>query len=232
MTSSPTRTRTYGQYCGFARALEIVGERWALLVVRDLVLGPKRFTELQRGLPKMPQSILSARLNELEQSGVVRRRVLPSLDAGVTYELTEYGSELDQIVLLLGLWGARSLTRPHPEEVFTLDTAILSLYTTFQEEAADGVQVNFEVRYPGMTVHALVDGGALKVAEGSHPDADLIIEPVGPYLVDLLTGQLSAGEAVASGKVLIQGEAEHLELFSRLFRIPPAPEPSTGTVIS
>jgi DNA-binding HxlR family transcriptional regulator len=103
-------TRTYGQFCGLARALEMVGERWSLLVVRDLVLGPKRFTELQRGLPKIPVSILSSRLNELERSGVVRRRMLSELDAAVVYELTEYGGELDQIVPQLGLWSTRSST--------------------------------------------------------------------------------------------------------------------------
>jgi DNA-binding HxlR family transcriptional regulator len=222
-------TRTYGQFCGLARALEIIGERWSMLVVRDLVLGPKRFTELQQGLPKIPPSMLSARLNELEQHGVVRRRVLAQLDAGVVYELTEYGSELDQIVLDLGLWGARSLGYPSPGDVFTMDSAILSLYTVFQADAALGVQLNFELRHGGdMTVHALIENGAIKVAEGSHPDADLVIEPQGTALIDLFTGQLSASEAIRSGKIRIEGEPARLELFTRLFRIPAAPERSVG----
>src|SRR3954453_3622910 len=106
----PTSARTYGKFCGLARALEIVGERGWLPVVRDLMLGAKRFNDLQRTLPRIPVSILTSRLNELEEFGVIRRRVLSQLDAGVVYELTEYGSELDQIVLNLGLWGARSLT--------------------------------------------------------------------------------------------------------------------------
>src|ERR1700756_4789854 len=113
--------RTYGQFCGLARALELVGERWSLLVVRDLILGPKRFTDLREGLPRIPVSILSARLNELEESGVIRRRVLPKLDAAVVYELTEYGSELEQVLLQLGLWGARSLGDPAAGDVFGLD---------------------------------------------------------------------------------------------------------------
>ena len=82
--------RTYGQYCGIARALEIVGERWALLVVRDLLLGPRRFTDLQRGLGKVPTNVLSSRLKELEESGVIRRRALPRPASGVAYELTDY----------------------------------------------------------------------------------------------------------------------------------------------
>ena len=229
----PTSARTYGQFCGLARALEIIGERWSLLVVRDLVLGPKRFTDLQRTLPRIPASILTSRLNELEASGVVRRRVLPQLDAGVVYELTEYGCELDHIVLDLGLWGARSLTYPRPDDVFTLDTAIISLYTTFQEEAADGVHVDFELRHLGgqLVVHAMVENGALKAAAGALPAPDLVIEPDGPALLDLLNGNLTAKDAVAKGRVRIEGEPAHLELFTKLFHIPPAPERAGGLAL-
>ncbi|MFD6067231.1 MULTISPECIES: winged helix-turn-helix transcriptional regulator [Amycolatopsis] len=224
--------RTYGQFCGLARALEIIGERWSLLIVRDLVLGPKRFTELQAGLPKIPPSTLSARLNELEQSGVLRRRLLPQLDAAVVYELTEYGSELDQIVLDLGLWGARSLGQPSAEDVFTLDSAILSLYTTFRSEKAKGVQVTYELRYPGeMILHAIVEDGALKVAEGAHPGADAVIEPLGPFIKDLLTGDLTAADATRTGKIRLEGAFEYLELFAELFHIPAAPKVTEGIVV-
>src|SRR5919108_590047 len=108
------RTRTYSQYCGLACALELIGERWALLIVRDLLLGPKRFTDLRRGLPRIPTNILSARLKELEASGVVQRRLLPRPQGSVVYELTDYGRELDDVVLRLDLWGARSLGHPQP----------------------------------------------------------------------------------------------------------------------
>jgi DNA-binding HxlR family transcriptional regulator len=87
-------TRVYGQYCGFARALELIGERWALLVIRDLLVGPKRFSDLQRGLPKIPSNVLTARLKELEEAGIVRRRAQALPAGGVVYELTEDGREL------------------------------------------------------------------------------------------------------------------------------------------
>jgi DNA-binding HxlR family transcriptional regulator len=224
------RMRTYGQFCGLARALELVGERWSLLIVRDLILGPKRYTELQAGLPKIPPSMLSARLNEMEETGVIRRRIRPDLDAGVVYELTEYGGELDHILLDLGLWGARSLSHPGPDDIFTLDAAILSLYTTFQSDAAAGVQVNYEIRHHDtMILHALIDDGALKVAEGHYPDADLIIKTEeGPALLDVIGGHVSAAEAVRSGKVWIDGDLADLELFGRLFRIAAAPEAGEG----
>ncbi|MCR6483537.1 winged helix-turn-helix transcriptional regulator [Amycolatopsis sp. OK19-0408] len=227
------RTRTYGQFCGLARAMELIGERWALLIVRDLVLGPKRYTELQAGLPRIPASVLSARLNEMETAGVIRRRVRPDLDAGLVYELTEYGGELDRILLDLGLWGARSLSHPGPDDVFSLDAAILSLYTTFRSDAAAGVKVTYEIQYHAkMIVHAMVDNGTLKVSEGRHADADLIIRcGAGPALLDVIGGQVSPAEAVRSGRISLEGDARDLDLFASLFRLTTAPEPQVGIVV-
>ncbi|RSN63589.1 transcriptional regulator [Amycolatopsis sp. WAC 04182] len=223
--------RTYGQFCGLARALEIIGERWSLLVIRDLVLGPKRFDELQHGLPKIPMSILSTRLNELERHGVVQRRVLSQLDAGVVYELTEYGNDLDQIVLQLGLWGARSLGDPTADDLFTLDSAVLSLYTTFQPDAARGVHCAFEMHYGGeMVIHAVVEDGALTAGEGPHPDPDLVIEPRGPVMLKLLNGEMDAASALTSGAVAVKGDPDKLELFTRMFHIPSAPTKTEGLV--
>ncbi|RZQ61142.1 winged helix-turn-helix transcriptional regulator [Amycolatopsis suaedae] len=224
--------RTYGQFCGLARAMEIIGERWSLLVIRDLVLGPKRFTDLQRGLPKIARSILSARLNELEEAGVVRRRVLPDLDAAVVYELTEYGSELDRILLQLGLWGARSLGEPAADDVFTPDAAILSLYTTFRPEAALGTALTVEIRHSAeLIVHARIDNGAIKADRGPCADADLVIKPRGMAMLLLLNGGLSAAEALAGGHVGIEGPAQHLETFTRLFHIAAAPARPEGLVV-
>ncbi|WIX84538.1 helix-turn-helix domain-containing protein [Amycolatopsis sp. DG1A-15b] len=228
-----THTRAYGQFCGLARALEIVGERWSLLVVRDLVLGPKRYDELQAGLPKIPSSILSARLNELEAAGVVRRRVRGELNAGVVYELTQYGSELDQVLLDLGLWGARSLHQPKPGDILTLDSAILSLYTTFRPEVAEGVQVTYEIRYGDqMIVHALVEDGVAKVGEGRLSGADLIIKADhAAALLDLMSGTVTAADAVRGGRLAIEGEVADLQLFAQLFHVPAAPEPPAGIVV-
>src|SRR5581483_3020027 len=114
--------RSYGQFCGFARAVEVVGERWSLLVLRDLFVGPKRFTDLHRGLPGIPTNILSARLKELEAAGVVQRRLLPRPNGAVVYELTEYGKELEGVVIGLGRWGAKSLDTPREGETVTVDS--------------------------------------------------------------------------------------------------------------
>ena len=95
--------RSYGQYCGVTNAVELVGERWAMLIVRDLLVGPRRYTDLKQGLPRIPTNILSTRLKELQDAGVVRR--VPLMNCGLVYELTPYGRELEDIVLALGRWG-------------------------------------------------------------------------------------------------------------------------------
>jgi DNA-binding HxlR family transcriptional regulator len=215
-------SRSYGQFCGFARALELVGERWALLVVRDLVLGPKRFTDLRRGLPRIPTNILSARLKELEDAGVLRRRVLPRPAAGVVYELTRYGQELEDIVLRLGLWGARSLGEPRPDDIVTTDSLILALRATFLPEAAAELQAGYQLNLGDIVVHARIDHGRLEVGEGPLARADLIIE-TGPAIRALLAGELSPGEAVQSGSVRLTGDPDLLMRFVEAFHIPPAP---------
>lgn len=220
--------RTYGQFCGLARAMEMVGERWGMLVVRDLLLGPKRFTDLQEGLPRIPTSILAARLNELEEAGVVCRRVLPDLDAAIVYELTEYGRELETIVLRLALWGARTLDKPAAGELFTIDAAILSLHTTFRPEHAEGVRAVFQLQYgSGIVLHAVVDDGTLQVREGACADADLVIRPSGP-MKPIMAGEVTAREALDRGMVGVTGDPALLELFQTMFRIPAAPQPVEG----
>src|SRR6478736_1442629 len=159
MESVPTRA--YHQYCGIARALELVGERWAMLVVRDLILGPKRFTELRHGLPRIPSNILSARLKELEESGIVRRRILPRPASGVVYELTPYGAELEEALLRFGRWGAKSLGDPQPDDVVTGDSLVLALRATFEPDAARDMDVCYELSVGPVVIHAAVRDGAL-----------------------------------------------------------------------
>lgn len=215
-------SREYGQYCGLARALELVGERWALLVVRDLLLGPKRFTDLHRGLPRIPTNVLSARLKELEETGVVRRRILPRPASAVVYELTDYGHELEEILLRLGRWGARSLGEPGPEDIVTVDSLRLALQATFQPEAARYLQVSFEVRVGPIVVHARVDDGTLETGEGPLPDADLVVE-TGPAFKALLAAEISPTEAIDNGSVRLAGPPDLLARFVEIFQIPPRP---------
>jgi DNA-binding HxlR family transcriptional regulator len=216
------KSRAYGQYCGFARALEVVGERWALLVVRDLLVGPKRFTDLLRGLPGIPSNVLTARLKELESAGVAQRRVVPRPSRAVVYELTEYGMELEAVVIELGRWGAKNLGDPRPDETITVDSLITALRTTFHPEAARGFRAGYELRVGEMVLHARVDDGRVQVAEGSLPDADLAIA-AGPGIRALMAGEVSPADAIENGIVRVAGDSKLLARFAEIFRIEPMP---------
>ncbi len=210
--------REYGQFCGLVRALEIVGERWALLIVRDLLVSPKRFTDLRQGLPRIPTNILATRLKELEQSGIVQRRVLPRPAGSVVYALTEYGQELEEVVLRLGRWGARSLTEPGPEDIVTVDSMIMAMRSTFRPEASQALEAGYELRLGPVVLGVRVDRGRLEVKEGTLPGADLVIE-TGPAIKALMAGELTPAEAIDAGSVRLTGDARLLSRFVETFHI-------------
>jgi DNA-binding HxlR family transcriptional regulator len=215
-------TRTYAQYCGLACALELVGERWALLIVRDLLLGPKRFTDLHRGLPRIPSNVLSSRLRELEAAGIVCRRIQPLPSRWIVYELTESGRELEDIVLRLDLWGAKTMREPRPEDTLNADSLLLGLRAIFRPEAARGLKAGYELRLGELVAHARIDRGALDVGEGPLEDPDLVLETDFAFRA-VLTGELSPDEAVESGRLRLVGDRDLLEPFVEAFRIPPVP---------
>ena len=214
--------RSYGMFCGIARAFEILGSRWSVLIVRDLVLSPKRFGELRETMPGLTSADLTERLDELAGAGVVRCGGGGGDDA--VYELTDYGRDLEPILLQIGRWGARALGDPRPGDVFTLDMAIMALRATFRPEQARGVRASFEVWFGPMVVHARVDDGELTVEEGELPDADLVISS--PVLKHLMAEELSPTDALWLGLADTKGNPRLLSTFVQLFHIPPAPEPA------
>lgn len=210
--------RSYGQYCGFARALELVGERWALLIVRDLLVGPKRFSEIERGLPGIPTNILTARLNELEDSGLVRRRLLERPAKGVVYELTGDGRALEEPVMALGRWGAQRLGDPRTDETVTEDSIAMALRTTFRSEAARKARVTYLLRLGPIEVHARVRDGTLVVGRGPVEKPDLVIE-TGPAMRLLMAHEVTPAEAIKKRLVKITGDPKLLQRFVEIFRI-------------
>jgi DNA-binding HxlR family transcriptional regulator len=211
--------RAYGQYCGLARALELVGERWALLVIRDLLVGPRRFGELQRGLPKIPSNILTARLKELEESGLVRRRAQArESGGGVVYELTPEGRELEDAANALGRWGAKRLGEPRPEEIVTEDSMAMALRATFQPQNAAGDDIGFELRLGEIVVHAQVRGGTVTVGRGTLAAPDLVIDS-GPVIGALMAREITPKEALKRGVVRVRGKRALLDRFVELFAI-------------
>jgi DNA-binding HxlR family transcriptional regulator len=208
--------RPYGQYCGLARALEIIGERWSLLIVRDLLVGPKRFTDLQKGLPRLPVNVLFARLKELERAGVVIRRT--GTDEAIVYDLTKYGRELDDIALRLGRWGASSLGEPRPFDVITTDSMIMAMRTMFRPEAAGRLRADFVLDLGDFVIHTRVAGGQVQAGPGALADPDLVIET--RALKPLLAHEVTPADAVAAGSVRITGNPALLERFVEIFAIP------------
>ena len=211
-------TKTYGQYCGVARALELVGERWALLIVRDLLVGPKRYTDLRAGLPKIPTNVLATRLKELEQANLVVRRVQPRPSGAIVYELTQYGTDLEAVVLALGRWGARSLGELRPDEIITADILVMALRSTF----APGKQkAKYELHFGETVIHAIVDADDLTVDVGPL-DGAVVIEARAP-IAPLLTGAVDGAEALKTKLVSTTGDAKDLDRFAASFHIgPPA----------
>jgi DNA-binding HxlR family transcriptional regulator len=213
--------RSYGDACRFAYALDLVGERWALLVVRELLLGPKRFTDLRRGLPNASPNILSERLRELEAGGVVHRRKLPPPAASQVYELTEWGRELEPVVTKLGAWGARSPLPPEHQEIGA-DSIVLALRSLFDPDAAAGLEASYELRLGEERFRVDVAGGELGLGRGEVENPAVAIETDAPTMAGLLTGQLPLGAALESGAASLTGPKQEARRFFRLF---PMPEP-------
>ncbi len=214
--------RSYGEACRFAHALDVVGERWALLVIRELLLGPKRFTDLREGLPRASTNILVERLRELEEGGVIRRRKLPPPYGSNVYELTEWGRELEPIVTQLGAWGARSPFPPDFEEIRS-DSIVLALRSLFDAGAAAGLEASYELRLGGDRFAATVRDGELQLSRDSAGEYDGSIAAEPGILAAVLSGQLPLEEGISSGVVRTEGSKRGIERFLRLFPVPKSP---------
>ncbi|MBP5801613.1 winged helix-turn-helix transcriptional regulator [Microbacterium maritypicum] len=225
--------RSYGQYCGVTTAVELIGERWALLIVRDLLVGPRRYTDLRRGLPRIPTNILSTRLKELQEGGVVRR--VPLSNCGLVYELTPYGRSFEPIMLALGRWGFQAMGDPEPGDVITADSLTMALHTAFRADRA--VDAEYELHVGDVALRASVREGELRVAQiappappvgGSLPDAepDAVIV-AGPGIRRLIGGEVTPAEALAADIVaVVRGEASLLDSFAATFHIAASGVPS------
>jgi len=199
--------RSYAQYCGLARALDLVGERWTLLVVRDLALAPRRFTDLLAGLPGVGTSLLSERLRHLEDQGVVRRAVARRPASGVVYELTGDGHRLAQAMAPLATWGAARLD-PDAEAELRPEWVAYALQASFRPEAAAGMHDCYEFRLEGMVFWAVVDDGTLTVTQSKPGRADFTLTTDVPTLAQLGSGLISPRDAVTSGRARFRGDPE------------------------
>jgi DNA-binding HxlR family transcriptional regulator len=215
--------RHYDDPCGVARALDLIGERWALLVVRELLLGPKRFSDLSRGLPGMSQNVLSQRLRELEQAGIVRRvRLGPPASTG-GYELTETGAGLDQVLLAMARWGSRLPIGSAAD--LSVDALALALRTTFEPGAADGLCTVLALRISDDLLRAELDDGRFRISRVSAPEADTdaTLTSGVTTLRSLVFGGLPLATALANGDAQATGDLDATARFLRCF-----PRPGTA----
>ena len=206
-----------------ARALDRVGERWALLVVRELLLGPKRFTDLRAGLPQVGPDVLSARLRGLEEAGVVRRDKLPPPAAARVYGLTERGRELEPVVLALGRWGSAE-PLPPGDAVLSPDALMVALKTLFEPAAAGDGAARFELRLGEHRYRVRVEGGRLEVERGGAEPADPTVETDVATLAALLWHGRPLEEAQRAGDLRLTGSARAFARFLRLLPLAPAAE--------
>jgi DNA-binding HxlR family transcriptional regulator len=213
--------RKFDQYCPVAHALSLVGERWSLLIVRELLHGPKRYTDLSQGLPGIGTNILAARLKELEACGIVEKRTLPPPAASTVYELTEYGAELKEALYALARWGARTIGPPGPDDELYPEWGVNALPALFNAEAARDLTETYVLVVDGDTFTARVVDGALEPSTGAVEEADVVVETNMETFFALAAGELAPRAAVKSGRACVQGSLEALERCFQVLSLAP-----------
>ncbi len=209
--------RSYNQYCPLAHALDLVGERWTLLIIRNLFVGPKRFSDLLRGLPSLGTNILTARLKELEENGLIQSRFLPPPAASSVYELTPYGRSLQDVMVALALWGAQSLGTPKAGQVFSTEAIELMLYMLFMPAVTSNLSSIFEVKIEGEPFNGnfwvKVHDALIAVEQEAPGTPNLTLRTDLITLGSLATGHVSYKEAVAKDLLRLDGSEAEIARF-------------------
>ncbi|GGN43696.1 DNA-binding HxlR family transcriptional regulator [Actinoplanes campanulatus] len=213
--------RTYNQYCATARTLDIVGERWTLLLIRELLTGPKRFGDLQASLRGLGTGLLAARLKHLEREGLAHKIMLPPPARTPAYALTEAGEELGPPVLALARWGMKwAMGERRAEETFHPGWAVLGLRACFNAEAAAGLHAVYEFRIDDEPFHARVKDGTIEALHGPAQNPDATITTTTDAFLRMAYQGLTLTRAIESGAATASGDREALRRLAALFRLP------------
>lgn len=212
--------RRYDDACGTAHGLELIGERWALLVIRELLLGPKRFSDLKRDLPGISANVLTQRLEHLEGAGVLRRRKLPPPAAVQVYELTEWGYEAEPIVIELGRWAARSPGHD-PSLPLSPTSLMMSFRTMFDGTRADGWRGRIGFRFREESFLVEIDDGRIRNGRGEVDGADAVIAGSVEPVAAVVYGEQPLADLERAGALAVTGDRRAAERFTTLFRLPP-----------
>src|SRR5262245_52379131 len=202
--------RRYHQYCPVARALDVVGERWTLLIARELLLGPRRFTDLAEGLPGIGSSVLTTRLKELEQSGLVVKRNLPPPAGSVVYELTDQGRGVGPVLAAVADWGANLLGRPRDDDQIMSSWLVLGLAVTAEPDPRLP-DATYELCIDDETFHVRTREGRLQPAHGPAPTADATITTTKRTLVAIASGELEIPSRRADRLIAVDGDSTHAQ---------------------
>jgi DNA-binding HxlR family transcriptional regulator len=218
--------KSYGQSCAIARGLDAVGERWTLLIVRELLIGPRRFTDLEANLPGVPSSLLGERLRGLEVAGLLQKRRLPPPAASTVYELTEAGRALEDVMLAMGRWGTLFGRAVAAEDASRPEWRLYTLKWAFQSFAADRVKMTLEMHFGDQVVAAEVDRGRLKLSEGSAVAPDLVVRTEFRTFMELVAGRLALADGRKRGQITFEGGgSSDAELVFQLFSVRPTVAP-------
>ena len=218
-SESTTNKRRYEDACGTAHALDLVGERWALLVIRELLLGPKRFSDLRADLPGISADTLTQRLEGLEAIGLVLRRRLPPPSSAQVYELTPWGYEAEPIVQTLGRWATRSPGHD-PSLPLSGTSLMLSFRTMFAADRARGLKARIGFRIGAETFRVSIAGGRIEAVRGETAGADLVLAGTPPAIAGFVYGGVPLAALEAEGAVTVEGDRRVADRFATLFPLP------------
>jgi DNA-binding HxlR family transcriptional regulator/putative sterol carrier protein len=207
----------YHQYCALARTLDVVGDRWTLLIVRELTPGPRRFTDLLEGLPGVSRNLLTERLRALERAGIIARRELPPPAARRVYELTNDGRDLAVAMAPLIAWGARRLGERKPGESFRARWPAVAMAGLADREAARGVSESYQYVVGDSVFHFTVDDGSIQLHDGRAQDPAVTWTTDEETWVDIASGKITASSAAAAGALTVAGDAEAAKRLRKIF---------------
>jgi DNA-binding HxlR family transcriptional regulator len=225
---SQPSTRRYGQYCPVAKSLDVLGERWTLLIVRNLMVGPQRYTDLREALPGLATDLLTARLRTLEEAGYVARRQLPRPASVTVYELTPMGQRIALVILELGRIGLAMLGPPADDDLVTPDAVVLSLRPSFRADVAGDVEERYQVELDGEPYFVNVHPGWAEAARGTASEPQLTLATSASTFARLLSGATDAKAALSGGELKIDGPRRALDRFLAIFSYPAAREPAAA----
>ena len=213
------KKRVYDDACGAAHALELVGDRWALLVIRELLLGPKRFSDLRAGLPGISANVLTQRLEDLEAKAIVVRRKLPPPASAWVYELTPWGLEAEEIVKVIGRWAARSPSHD-PSLPISVSSTVMSMRTMFASERAKDLSGKIGFRLGEEEFIASLAKGKLTIGRGFAEEGDVVVTGDQQSLAGVIYGGVPLSKLEKTGALKIEGDRTLFERYIRLFPLP------------